>query len=182
MTIWLVRHGATVAPAGVAIGWTDVGLSPGGRDQARELAARLVSVALDVVFTSDLARCRDTAAAIAAHRGIPVVATPDLRELNFGRWEGRRLQELWVEAAGEAAAWESDIRRLPASFGETFDQFEARLRRFADEIPADAEVLVVGHRGSLAVLWSVLTGGSLAAAWERSFELGSVTRVEAVAC
>ncbi len=182
MSVWLARHGATVAPGGVAIGWTDVGLSRLGRDQARELAARLAAVPLDVVLTSDLVRCRETAAAIASGRGTPVVATPDLRELNFGRWEGRRLEELWVESAGEAAAWESDIRRLPASFGETFDQFEARLRRFSDQIPADGEVVVVGHRGSLAVLWSVLTGSSLATAWERSFEPGSVTRVEAVAC
>ena len=182
MTVSLARHGETVAAAGVAIGWTDVGLSPLGRDQARELAARLAAVPLDVVFTSDLVRCRDTAAAIAAGRGIPVVATPDLRELNFGRWEGRCLEELWVESVDEAAAWESDIRRLPASFGETFDQFEARLRRLADEIPAHGEVLVVGHRGSLAVLWSVLTRSSLASAWERSFELGSVSRVETVAC
>ena len=174
----LARHGQTAAPSGVAIGRTDVLLAAAGRRQARALAERLAGVRLARVYASDLRRSRETAEPVATNHGLPVEVTTDLRELDFGAWEGRRLEDLWNESPAEAGDWEADLRRMPASFGETFDELESRISRFASGLPRRGDALVVAHRGSLAVLYAQLSGASIATAWGLPFELGGLTRLE----
>jgi broad specificity phosphatase PhoE len=179
VTIWLLRHGQTVAPPGVAIGWTDVELAPEGRRRAEALGEQLAAQRLTGVYCSDLKRARETAELVARPHRLPSQATADLREVNFGLWEGRRLADLWQESAEEARAWEEDIRRLPASFGETFQSLEARVARFASRIPGGpGDVLVVAHRGPLAILHGLLTGQSLESSWKLPLDQGSLIGVE----
>lgn len=178
MSIWLARHGQTAAPSGVAIGWTDVQLAAAGRQQARELAERLTGIPLSRIYASDLRRSRETAEFVAISQGLPVEIAADLRELNFGSWEGRRLADLWRESPDEARDWESDLRRVPVTFGERFADLEARIGRFAASLPRCGDVLVVAHRGSLAVLYAQLSGASIVTAWGLPFELGGLTRLE----
>ena len=178
MNLWMARHGQTEAPSGIAIGWTDVHLAASGRQQARELAEQLSGIPLDRIYSSDLRRSRETAELVATCYGLPVEIAADLRELNFGSWEGRRLVDLWRESPDEARDWESDLRRVPATFGERFADLEARVGRFAASLPHCGDVLVVAHRGSLAVLYALLSGASVATAWGLPFELGGLTRLE----
>lgn len=182
MTVWLARHGAAEVPPGRAVGWTDVPLSAEGRRQAAALAARLGGVPLTRVHTSDLRRAADTAAAVGVAHGLPVRATADLREIDFGAWEGRRLADLWVERPAEAAAWEADLRRAPSDFGETVAALEARVARFAGSLAGGGHVLVVAHRGSLAVLRSLLGGLSLEEAWRLPMDPGALVRLEPAPC
>ena len=81
MRILLARHGTAAAPRGVAIGWTDVELTEAGRRQAEALAERLAASALERVYSSDLRRALETASIVADRQGLPVHATPELREL-----------------------------------------------------------------------------------------------------
>ena len=178
MNLWMARHGKTEAPSGVAIGRTDVPLAAAGRRQAAELAERLAGVPLQRIYASDLRRSRETAERVASAHGLPVEIDADLRELDFGAWEGRRLADLWRDSPAEAGEWESDLRRVPATFGETFAELEARVNRFAASLPRCGDALVVAHRGSLAVLYAQLSGASIATAWRLSFELGGLTRLE----
>ncbi len=179
MRIWLARHGTTEAPPGVAIGWTDVELAAEGRRRAVTLAERLASGRLRHIYSSDLRRAFETASIVADRCALSVHATADLRELDFGAWEGRRLADLWTETPDEARTWEADFRHLPSSFGETFESLEVRVGRFAHQLPtASGEVLVVAHRGPLAVLYSLLTGSWIEAAWQLPFDLGSLTQLE----
>lgn len=178
MNLWLARHGQTEAPPGVAIGRTDVPLSAAGRRQARELAYRLEGIPLQRIYASDLRRSRETAERVATGRGLPVEIDADLRELDFGAWEGRRLADLWTESPAEAGEWETDLRRVPVTFGETFAELEARVNRFAAGLSRCGDALVVAHRGSLAVIYAQLSGASLATAWGLPFELGGLTRLE----
>lgn len=93
--LWLVRHGATEwSEAGRLSGWTDVPLSPGGREQARRLGSRLAERAFDGVWSSDLGRAVETAR--LARGGARLDAR--LRELDFGELEGRLWDELPAEA------------------------------------------------------------------------------------
>jgi alpha-ribazole phosphatase len=175
----LARHGATAATLGVAIGRTDVELAPAGRRQAELLAERLAACPLERVYSSDLRRALETASIVAERRGLPVEATPELRELDFGAWEGRQLADLWRESPAEARAWESDLRRLPPSFGETIDSLESRVARFAGRLETvSGDVLVVAHRGSLAMLYALLARSTLDTAWRIPFDLGSLTELE----
>jgi alpha-ribazole phosphatase len=177
--VWLARHGATTAPPGTAIGWTDVGLSSAGWRQAEILASRLEPHSLERIYSSDLRRAVETASVVADRRHLRVQPTPDLRELNFGKWEQWPLERLWSESPDEARAWELDFTALPSSFGETMAQLESRVGCFVSElISGDGDALVVGHRGSLTVLHALLTGSSIEAVWALGFELGGLRQVE----
>lgn len=178
MNLWLARHGQAAVPPGVAIGWTDVPLAPAGRRQARGLARRLAEIPLQRIYASDLRRSLETARPVAAEHGLPVEATADLRELDFGAWEGRRLEDLWTVSPAEAGAWESDLRRLPPSFGETFADLESRVDRFASGLARGGDALVVAHRGSLVVLYATLSRAPISTAWGLSLEPGGLTRLE----
>jgi hypothetical protein len=85
-TLLLVRHGET--------DWNADGrlqgrpLSDFGRRQARELAGELEDEELDAIYSSDLARAQETAEIVGERIGLPVVLDPDLREKDWGNWEG----------------------------------------------------------------------------------------------
>jgi broad specificity phosphatase PhoE len=172
--VWLIRHGEAAAPAGVAIGSTDPGLSELGRLQAERLAVRLASARLTRVFSSDLQRAVETARPIAARHRLPVETTAELREIDFGVWEGRPLSGLWIEEPAVAEAWEADIRSTPASFGESFADFENRVigwwRRAGAAL--SGEIAIVAHGGSLALLRSAIGGAAVGASIDLKVGLG----------
>ena len=87
--ILLVRHGETDwNTEGRVQGHTDRPLNATGLEQARVLAAQLAQEPLVAVYSSDLVRARDTATIVADVHGLDVWLDPDLREKNFGTWEG----------------------------------------------------------------------------------------------
>jgi phosphoserine phosphatase len=174
--VWLVRHGATLAPGGVAIGSSDPALSEVGRTQAAGLAEQLASRPLTRVFSSDLARALQTAQVIAKRHGLPVEVVPALREIDFGAWEGRPLSGLWTDERDAAHAWEADIRSTPPSFSESFDDLERRVLEWWRTVqPAlTGEVAIVAHRGSLAVLAAAITGCSIEAAFAERVDPGAM--------
>src|ERR1700760_4361850 len=91
----LARHGETDwNREGRWQGWADPPLNDTGRAQARELAEQLRSVPFDAVFSSDLARARETAEIVAAPHGVPVVVEPQLREIDIGSWSGLTHDEI----------------------------------------------------------------------------------------
>lgn len=180
-SVWLVRHAETDAPPGVAIGSTDLPLSLAGRQQALRVADQLAGRPLTRVVCSDLKRATATAEPIAESHGLSAERTAALREIDFGRWEGRPLAVLWEEAPDEAAAWEADLRRTPSGFGEAFAAFERRVQAFWHDLRPrvdGSEVALVSHRGPLVVLFQLLTGVPLEEAWQEPFALASATLVE----
>ncbi len=169
----------TVAPSGVAIGSSDPPLSEAGQVRARALAAELASRPLTAVYASESLRAVETAMAIAHLHGLSVRSDERLRELDFGAWEGKRLADLWVDEPAAAAAWERDIRATPPSFGEDMAEMEARLAAFIKDARAalDGEVAVVAHRGSLAMLRSLISGAPLESTLADGLEPGALAWV-----
>jgi broad specificity phosphatase PhoE len=133
----LVRHGETDWNAeGRLQGHTDRPLNEYGRRQAQRLADELAGEELEAIYSSDLARARETAEIVGERLGLPVVLDPDLREKNWGTWEGLTpVERDTVELVGESTE-EHAARTLGA------------LRRIAERHP-DGRVLVVTHGGSL---------------------------------
>jgi broad specificity phosphatase PhoE len=133
----LVRHGETDwNAAGRLQGHTDRPLSDYGRQQARRLAEELADEKFDAIYASDLARARETAEIVGATLNLPVLLEPDLREKDWGNWEGLTSTErLDVELACEST--EDHQKRMLAA-----------LWRIAAQHP-DGRVLVVTHGGSM---------------------------------
>lgn len=148
----LIRHGET--PWNRDRRWqghADVPLSPDGLEQAVRLAAHLreQSSAIEIVYSSDLLRARDTARELARVLGVPLALEPSWREMHVGAWTGLNRDEIKARFAEE---WEriaagEDLRR---GGGETFAEFSARVLRSLDSIRArhaDQTVAVVTHGG-----------------------------------
>jgi broad specificity phosphatase PhoE len=136
-TLLLVRHGETDWNAeGRLQGHTDRPLSEFGRRQAERLASELAAEELDAIYASDLARARETAEIVGGHLRLPVVLDPDLREKDWGTWEGlTSMQRVGVELVGEST--EDHSRRMLRALG-----------RVAGKHPS-GRVLVVTHGGSM---------------------------------
>lgn len=144
-TLLLARHGETDWNRELRIqGSSDIELNELGREQARALAVELADIELDAIYSSDLSRARETAAAVAAERGLAVQLDSRLRERSFGSWEGYTRAELVERRADEHHDGESD------------EEVRARVLEAVHEIGAAHEgqrVLVVSHGGALNELW-----------------------------
>src|SRR6476646_1743167 len=166
-TLLLVRHGETDWNAeGRLQGHTDRPLSDYGRRQARRLAEDLEGEELEAIYSSDLARARETAEIVGERLGLPTLLDPDLREKDWGTWEGlNSVERDRVEFVGESTEAHRD-RILDA------------LRRISERHPGDGRVLVVTHGGSMRRVRTAALGWALPVVencgrWLCSYEDGS---------
>jgi broad specificity phosphatase PhoE len=145
----LVRHGETDWNAeGKLQGHTDRPLNDYGRRQARALADRLAGESIDAVYASDLSRARETAEIVGEKLGLTVAVDPDLREKNWGNWEGLTSDErLHIEFEGETSEAHRD-RTLSA------------VQRIVERHPGE-RVVVVTHGGSLRRIQAAVSGFAL---------------------
>jgi len=144
----LLRHGQTEhTPERRFSGSSDLPLSELGRAEARAAARSLEDRGIDAIVSSPLRRCRETAAAAAAVLGLPVEVDDDLRELDFGEWEGLTRDE----AMGRnplALRRFFDATDVRAPGGESIAEVSTRVARARKRIlskHAGETVLVVSH-------------------------------------
>ena len=150
--ILLARHGETddnVPPPRVQ-GWIDTPLNDAGRAQARELAEAARSHDPAVIYTSHLARARETAEMVAEALGLEPVIDERLAESQRGSWEGRLLEEIEHEEPELWAAW----RRGGADFrfpdGESLGEHAERVKAaLADVRRGELPALCVCHGGTI---------------------------------
>lgn len=160
--IYLVRHGATELTAEDRFaGSTDVPLSEEGRGQVQALAERLRCDTLDAVYASPMGRTLETARIIAEPHGLAPQPEPDLREIDYGHWEGRTRDEIEAEYGAEYEAWQEDPLTIAPAGGESGIQVLARalpiMRRIVQQHQSRS-VLVVSHKGTNRLLVSSLLG------------------------
>jgi len=177
-----VRHGATAYNAERRFqGQTDIPLSDEGRLQAARLAARLREERFERIYTSDLLRARQTAAAIAKPHGLQPIADGRLREFAFGAWEGLTWAEILAERPHlNVANWHHAQHYAPEG-GENFDAVCDRVRSFCDDLAALGirRAVAVTHAGTLHALLSVLDLPESKQAVPVNFFPASITRVVA---
>lgn len=155
-TIYLVRHGETQWNQEKRLqGGIDIPLNDRGQRQAEALARRLEGCPLDRIFTSDLARAAETAERIAARqrKAIPVVRTPDLRESQYGFWEGLTRKEIAERFSAEWSAWLSGggLGRIPG--GEDYAAMAGRAAGvYAAAAQAGERVLICSHHGPIQAI------------------------------
>ena len=159
-TLLLVRHGETDWNRdGRWQGHSDTQLNDTGREQARRVAGELGDA--DVIYSSDLARARETADIIAAELGgLEINVDRRLRERSFGGWEGRTAPEIEADFAEQHARWRAG-NGAGADDAEPFDAFGNRVRHFLEDLLAKhpgETVLVVAHGGSIRVIHALASG------------------------
>ena len=151
----LLRHGQAEGNRELRyLGATDAPLTELGHEQARRLAVALQPFALAAIYSSPLARARDTARALAEIRGLPVTIRNDLREMDFGAWEGRTRASVLAEYSDLLADWETSAEVAPPG-GESLVAVVARVVACADALAAahpGQTVALVSHVGPIKAL------------------------------
>jgi broad specificity phosphatase PhoE len=145
-TIYLARHGETAwSLSGQHTGLTDLALTERGEHNARQLGNRLTGLAFAKVFTSPLQRAVRTSE-LAGFAAVAEVDR-DLREWNYGDYEGRRTTEIHVERPD----WQLFRDGCPG--GESPSQVGARADRVVRRMRAlEGDVLVFSSGHFLRVL------------------------------
>ncbi len=153
MKLTLVRHGECTL-SGTYCGHLDAPLTKKGREQAQDVAQRLGSVSFEICYRSPLSRTHETAQVICAHRDFPLVDSPLIKEMNFGRWEGKTYEELSKEFPDLMKKWISDPPAVSPPGGEPFSSLNTRVRDFLFHLIGKnhEDVLIVSHGGVIAAL------------------------------
>lgn len=176
LELWLVCPGETPwNREGRALGQSDPPLSELGVRQAELLAQRLAGVNFTQVFSSDLARARYTARLCLPAAEIRL--EPRLREVNFGRWEGQRWQDMRGEEKKTLDLWRQDPYRAQAPGGESYEAVRSRVAAWLLELPQDGRVVAFAHGGSIRSALYHFTGFPEHSGWRFQIDTGSVTRV-----
>ncbi|MBZ8141188.1 histidine phosphatase family protein [Rubrivivax gelatinosus] len=173
----VLRHGETDWNVGQRIqGQLDIGLNAHGRWQAGRAAQALADEGLQAIYSSDLARAADTAAALGAVTGLTVRPEPGLRERAFGCFEGLSFAEIQQRWPEQAQRWRRRDPDWGADGGERLADF---YRRVVDTVLALAArhpgqaLALVAHGGVLDCLYRAATRIALDA--PRSWTLGNAS-------
>jgi broad specificity phosphatase PhoE len=119
------------------------------------LARRLAAIHLELIYTSDLGRALETTGIIAAKQPneVRVVATQDLRECNYGRWEGLTREEIIRRFPEDWENWLKGDRLGSSSGGEDFLSLARRAGHVFDKAAGEGKnVLISAHRGPLQAI------------------------------
>lgn len=155
LTLHLLRHGS-VAPETPwrFLGQRDLPLSPEGLAQAAAWRAPLKDLPFSRILCSDLTRCRGTAAELLRGSGRDAEATPVLREIDLGEWDGLSKAEVRARYPGLYEQRGADMAGFRPPAGESFQDLRERV--LSALLPlldtASGHVLVITHAGVIRVL------------------------------
>jgi broad specificity phosphatase PhoE len=160
--IVMIRHGETVGNSRERLhGRADVALSDEGRAQMRAAARALRQEVFDVVVASPLRRSWQSAAVIAPSAQVQLV--PEFREVDFGRWEGMRVDEVKAADPVLYEDWRSHKPDFGYPGGESRAAFRERVGRGLarlEQTGAQGALLVV-HKGVIRTIADLLRGAPL---------------------
>lgn len=180
-----MRHGQSTANAkGVWQGQMEFPLSEEGRRQAAFAGHALAGTAYDAIYSSPLARARETAEIIARESGFDggVVPVRGLIERHGGVLEG----QTWAEQEERNPEFARKFLSLPEeerwafAGAETDEEVMARFEAAMDEIrsrhPDGARLVVVSHGGSMRAFLRDRFGAGVLPGTHRAAN-ASITRI-----
>ncbi|MBL6854865.1 MAG: histidine phosphatase family protein [Rhodobacteraceae bacterium] len=142
---WWIRHGPTHAKC--MVGWTDI---------AADLSDKSMIIKLDEylprdakIISSDLSRAAETASAIENGR-VRLDNEFDLREFNFGDWDGKNWQEISKNYPKLSEEYWTQPGDIQPPNGESWNQSSKRINTCVDKINERIKcknIIAVAHFG-----------------------------------
>lgn len=180
--ILLVRHGETEwNKAHRNEGHRDNSLTTVGLQQAKALSQRLSKQKINVIYSSDLKRAVHTAEIIALEHNAELVTCEELREIDFGEFEGLTGDE--IRQRYPHFNWSSlqhhPHEKLPS--GESISQLAARVSQFEARLrthTGEGAALIVAHGVALSSLLCLLLSLSVEHWWQIRLDNASLTILE----
>ena len=161
-TYFILRHGETpyqLKKEKIIYPWPEpspILLTENGKKQIKNAAKKLKKKNINLIYSSDISRARQTAEIISEILGINPNFEPLLREINLGVYRGKPKTE-----------YERDFRELKKQFfqappkGESVKQCQERVTRFIKQLERkhrNKNILIISHGLPLLLLEGTLKG------------------------
>lgn len=165
-TLLLIRHGESEANRmRIFSGQIDSDLQDNGLQQAK-LTAKYIAdnYSIDKIYSSDLQHAYKTAECLAEILNADIITDPNLREIDAGKWEGVKYEELLQKYPEEFNMWLYHIGGARCVGGESVEQLGDRvmlvLTRIAEE-NAGKTIAITTHATPIRVAQSLIENGTL---------------------
>jgi len=173
-----IRHGHTAwNTKGRYCGLSDIELNTKGRRQARQLRRMIRKQGVDSVYSSDSRRALNFAKIIFKESQIKKIS--ELREMDFGIFEGLTYSEIMTKYAKVYKRWLEDPFAVVIPNGESLKHLKNRTNRALSKIVSGNKnkvIAIVTHAGPIKmVLSSILRTKDI---WKLKPDLGSLNIVE----
>ena len=180
MKIYVVRHGETTwNKEEVFRGRKDIPLNDTGLWQAERTGAFFADKGISAIWSSPLARARQTASKISEASRVPVKVDDAFIDMEFGPWEGLSLAAVQRRFPQQLDTWRKYPHRFRIQGAETLAQVRKRARKGLQEAMADGPVVViVTHRVICKLLALHFLGVSNRFFWKVKCDPASITLAE----
>jgi probable phosphoglycerate mutase len=163
LRIYFVRHGETTySQTGGFCGAIDPELTPAGSQMAEQFAATYAKLPWEAVYVSPMKRTIATAKPLCDAVGIEMQLHDGLREINYGDWEGKTVEEVKKDYEEDYINWLTEPAwNAPTNGGETSVEIASRSSLVIAEIQEkykSGNVLVVSHKATIRILLCSLLG------------------------
>jgi broad specificity phosphatase PhoE len=160
---YILRHGEAVSNIkGFVSSWPEKSENPlteAGVEQAKQVAKKILSENIDLIFSSDILRAKQTAQIIAGQLKKEVKFDERLREIDFGIFNSKPIADF----VGHFANKEKRIKEK-APHGESYEDILKRIESFLENIEktySNKKILIVSHQAPLFILEGIFLGYSL---------------------
>lgn len=150
MTIYITRHSETVQnKIGITQGHKDSPLTEKGKLSANKKGLKLKNKNIEIIYSSDLGRCMQTAKIINKYLNAKIILKKDLRERNFGIFNGKKHIEVKKKLNL------NNLNLIPPK-GESFNQMKRRAINFIKNLKntKNKRILIITHEGVTRALFS----------------------------
>jgi len=184
--LYLVRHGNTIDNINFRYsGFNDCDLSDVGIAQASQLNEYLLNnIGIDKMYISSLKRTHQTVRETAEKLGLNMIALDDLREMNFGKFDGKPFTQIEKEFPEDVARLMAGDPLYTFPGGENLEMAYERNARGIDQVIRESKnadnVLVCAHMGTIRNVLSHLLVKNYNLHWNFKVENASITKVEFV--
>jgi alpha-ribazole phosphatase len=176
----LVRHGETDwNRQKIYSGSKDIDLNSTGRRQAQKLKQRLKQEKFEKIYSSDLKRARNFSL-LALKKDIPE-ELPELREINFGSFEGFSYKDLMTRYPEIYKNWLNNPLATKIPNGESLIDFSQRVKKALNKIlQANSKglIAVFTHSGPIRIILSDILKIELKDIWELKQNNASISIIE----
>jgi alpha-ribazole phosphatase len=151
-TIIFIRHGETDSVKNNKLcGRTDIPLNFNGINQSNKLLDFLYKIEPDIIYSSPLTRARQTAEIISNHFNKSFIISDDLKEIDFGDWEGCSFSELESSNKTDYKKYLNNPGSFTPKNGESINSLIGRSQKFIDILLKNDQktTYIVTHGGPI---------------------------------
>lgn len=162
LKLFFLRHGETLSSqTGTYCGRVDVDLTEAGYQMAEQFAEAYQDQPWTAIFASPLHRTMATAQPISDRLGLKIQRREGLKEIAYGKWEGKTPAEVNLEFHDDYVRWLADPGWNAPTGGEKGIDIARRSSEVLEELEQtfdSGNILVVSHKSTIRIILCSLLG------------------------